>query len=291
MKAIEAHNLTKYYGKSRGIIDVSLSVDEGDFFGFIGPNGAGKSTTIRTLLGLISSTSGTAEIFGKDIATHKNEILANVGFLPSETFFYNEMTVSEIIKFSAKLRNKDCTLEAKKLCERFELDTQKRIFELSLGNRKKVSIVCALQHNPKLFILDEPTSGLDPLMQKEFYDVLKERNEQGATVFLSSHVLSEVARHCKHAAIIREGRIIANDRVENLGHSGAKRIILEGTTSIPQIEGVKDVKIQDGSVNFLYGGDIKTLLKSLSDFDFEDINITAPDLEEVFLHFYTKEDK
>ena len=172
MKAIETHNLTKYYGKARGIIDVSLSVDEGDFFGFIGPNGAGKSTTIRTLLGLISATDGKAEVFGKDIVTHKNEILSNVGFLPSETMFYNGMTVSETIAFSAKLRKKDCADEAKKLCERFELDVSRKVNELSLGNRKKVSIVCALQHNPKLFILDEPTSGLDPLMQREFYDVL-----------------------------------------------------------------------------------------------------------------------
>lgn len=291
MKVIETHNLTKYYGKSRGIIDVSLSVDEGDFFGFIGPNGAGKSTTIRTLLGLISATEGNAEIFGKDTVRHKNEILANVGFLPSETVFYNGMKVDEIIAFSAKLRKKDCSAEAKKLCERFELDTTRRVDELSLGNRKKVGIVCALQHCPKLFILDEPTSGLDPLMQREFYDVLKERNEQGATVFLSSHVLSEIGRYCKHAAIIREGKLIANDKVEKLGHSGAKRVVLEGASSVPQIDGIKDVKFQDGNVNFLYGGDIKMLINSLCDFEFEDINISDPDLEEVFMHFYTKEEK
>lgn len=290
MKAIETHNLTKYYGKARGIIDVSLSVDEGDFFGFIGPNGAGKSTTIRTLLGLISATGGKAEIFGKDIVSHKNEILSNVGFLPSETMFYNGMTVSEIIRLSAKLRKKDCSDEAKKLCERFELDVSRKVNELSLGNRKKVSIVCALQHAPKLFILDEPTSGLDPLMQREFYEVLKERNEQGATIFLSSHVLSEIGRHCKNAAIIREGRLIACDKVEKLGHSGAKRIVLKGVSSIPDIEGIKDLNYENGNTNFLYGGDIKALLGSISVLDFTDINISDPDLEEVFLHFYTKEE-
>jgi ABC-2 type transport system ATP-binding protein len=290
MKAIETQNLTKYYGKARGIIDVSLSVDEGDFFGFIGPNGAGKSTTIRTLLGLISATDGKAEIFGKDIVTDKNEILSNVGFLPSETMFYNGMTVAETIAFSAKLRKKDCSVEAKTLCERFELDISRKVNELSLGNRKKVSIVCALQHNPRLFILDEPTSGLDPLMQREFYEVLKERNEQGATVFLSSHVLSEIGRHCKNAAIIREGKLIACDKVEKLGHSGAKRIVLKGVSSIPDIEGIKDLNFENGNANFLYGGDIKMLLGSISTLNFTDINISDPDLEEVFLHFYTKEE-
>lgn len=291
MKAIETHNLTKYYGKARGIIDVSLSVDEGDFFGFIGPNGAGKSTTIRTLLGLISATSGSAKIFGNDIVSGKKDILANVGFLPSETMFYSGFTVAETIKLSSKLRNKDCTEEAKKLCERFELDTSRFVEELSLGNRKKVGIVCALQHNPKLFILDEPTSGLDPLMQREFYDVLKERNEQGATIFLSSHVLSEVARYCKNAAIIREGKLIACDKVEKLGHTGAKRIVLKGVSSLPQIDGIKDLKSENGSMNFLYSGDIKTLLSSVSALDFSDINITDPDLEEVFMHFYAKEEQ
>lgn len=291
MKAIETYNLTKYYGRSRGIIDVTLSVDEGDFFGFIGPNGAGKSTTIRTLLGLICATEGTAEIFGKDIVTYRNEILSEIGFLPSETTFYNGMKVGEILKLSAKLRKKDCSREASLLCERFELDTSQKVETLSLGNRKKVGIVCALQHNPKLFILDEPTSGLDPLMQKEFYDVLKERNENGATVFLSSHILSEVGRYCKNAAIIREGRLIACDKVENLGHSKAKRIILKGVSSIPQLGEIKDAVLQNGNASFLYGGNIKHLLSSLSDVDFEDISITDPDLEEVFMHFYAKEEK
>ena len=290
MKAIETHNLTKYYGKARGIIDVSLSIDEGDFFGFIGPNGAGKSTTIRTLLGLISATNGSAEIFNKDVVSSKTEILKDVGFLPSETMFYNGLTVKETIEFSAKLRNKDCKAEAKALCERFELDTTRFVEELSLGNRKKVAIVCALQHNPKLFVLDEPTSGLDPLMQREFYDVLKERNEQGATIFLSSHILSEVARYCKNAAIIRDGRIIACDKVERLGHSGAKRIILKGVSEAPQIEGIKDLKVIDNGINFLYGGDIKTLINQISSIDFSDISVTDPDLEEVFMHFYTKEE-
>ena len=207
MNAIKTTSLTKYYGKSRGIIDMNLAVKQGDFFGFIGPNGAGKSTTIRTLLGLISPSDGKAEILGMDIFKQREAILSHTGYMPSEASFYPNMRVKDVIAFSARLRKKDCTAEAKTLCERLDLDTDKKIRELSLGNRKKVSIVCALQHKPELYILDEPTSGLDPLMQREFFMILEERNAKGSTIFLSSHILSEVQRHCKHAAIVREGRL------------------------------------------------------------------------------------
>lgn len=195
MKAIETKHLTKFYGKARGITDVTLSVTEGDFFGFIGPNGAGKSTTIRTLLGLISPTSGSATVLGNNILQNRMEILSQVGYLPSEAMFYNGMRVRDILSFSAKLHKTDCREEAGRLCERLALDTSRRVEELSLGNRKKVGIVCALQHKPKLYILDEPTSGLDPLMQREFYELLTERNREGATVFLSS-------MFCRKSAVI-----------------------------------------------------------------------------------------
>lgn len=290
MKAIQTNNLTKYYGKSRGIIDVSLSVDEGDFFGFIGPNGAGKSTTIRTLLGLISQTSGTAEILGKDISKNKTEILSCIGYLPSETMFYNGMKVKDILAFSARMHKKDCTVESKLLCDRLELDINKKVDELSLGNRKKVGIVCALQHKPELYILDEPTSGLDPLMQREFYAILQERNEAGATVFLSSHILSEVGRYCKNAAVIREGKILVTDSVENLGHTGIKHVVLRGINALPNIENTMNVKSENGSVNFLYSGKTNILLRELSNLSFDDITITDPDLEEVFMHYYAKEE-
>lgn len=291
MKAITTNNLTKYYGKSRGIIDVSLSVDEGDFFGFIGPNGAGKSTTIRTLLGLITATDGSAEIFGKDISAKKTEILADVGYLPSEAMFYGGMRVRDVIRFSADLRKKNCAEEAKMLCERLELDTSRKVDELSLGNRKKVGIVCALQHKPKLYILDEPTSGLDPLMQREFYSILSERNAEGATVFLSSHILSEVQRYCKHAAVIREGRLLVSDSVENLGHTGAKRVSLRGISELPKLENVRDVKANGDTISFLYGGKPAELLKALAPLSVTDINIAEPDLEEVFMHYYVKEER
>lgn len=290
MKAINTELLTKFYGDKRGIADVSLSIDKGDFFGFIGPNGAGKSTTIRTLLGLISPTSGSATVLGKDIIKDKTDILASVGYMPSEASFYGGMRVKDILAFSAKMRGLDCSNEAKKLCERLELDVGRRVNELSFGNRKKVSIVCALQHCPELYILDEPTSGLDPLMQREFYSILRERNEGGATVFLSSHVLSEVARYCKSAAVIREGRILVSDRVERLGHTGVKRVALRGMTALPSIEGVRDIKQENENISFLYSGDIKALISELSELSFEDISITDPDLEEVFMHYYAKED-
>ena len=290
MNAIMTDALTKYYGKARGIVGVNLSVEEGDFFGFIGPNGAGKSTTIRTLLGLIAPTGGSAEIFGKDIIKQRTGILADIGYLPSETMFYGGMRVKDVLRLSARLRKADCSEEAGKLCERLELDTSRKIDELSLGNRKKVGIVCALQHRPKLYILDEPTSGLDPLMQREFYCLLQERNEDGATVFLSSHVLSEVQRYCKHAAVIREGRLLACDSVEKLGHTGAKRVTLRGVTNVPELEHIRDVKTSADAVSFLYGGKADRLIKELSALPITDITIAEPDLEEVFMHYYAKED-
>ena len=289
MKAIETSGLTKSYGRARGIVDVDLSVEEGDFFGFIGPNGAGKSTTIRTLLGLIAPSGGSARVLGCDIVTGRREILAQVGYLPSETAFYRGMRVRDVLRLSAKLRHMDCSAEAGRLCERLELDPSRRVEELSLGNRKKVGIVCALQHCPRLYILDEPTSGLDPLMQREFFALLEERCREGATVFLSSHVLSEVQRHCRHAAVIREGRLLAMDSVEKLGHTDARRVTLRGVHELPPLPELRDARAGQDGVTFLYGGDMPTLLGTLAGMPVTDVTITEPDLEEVFLHYYAKE--
>jgi len=289
MNIITTSKLTKYYGKSRGITDVSLTVPEGDFFGFIGPNGAGKSTTIRTLLGLISPTSGSAEMFGKDIRRQKTDILSEVGYLPSEAVFYSGMKVKDIIRLSADLHKRDCTAEAKRLCERLELDPFRRVDELSLGNRKKVGIVCAMQHRPKLYIMDEPTSGLDPLMQKEFYMLLTERNREGATVFLSSHVLSEIQRYCRHAAMISEGRILVSDSVEKLAHTGTKRVVLQGVSRLPETSEIRDVKPSADGMEFLYSGKADALLRMLAPLPVTDVTISEPDLEEVFLHYYREE--
>lgn len=213
---IQINHLTKTYGKARGITELTLHVPENVCFGFIGPNGAGKSTTIRTLLGLLSPTSGSARVLGLDCAGQRERILAQVGYMPSEAMFYPDMRVGEVIRLSADLRRMDCRDQAGALCRALELDPRKRIRELSLGNRKKVSIVCAMQHRPRLYVLDEPTSGLDPLVQRVFWSELENRRREGATVFLSSHVLYEVQRYCDRAAIIREGRLVAEGTTAEL---------------------------------------------------------------------------
>lgn len=290
MDAIKIENLTKYYGKARGIEQVSLTVGEGEFFGFIGPNGAGKSTTIRTLLGLIKPASGRASVCGMDIVKDREQILARTGYLPSEAMIYSGMRVRDVLKLSADLRKEDCRENAYSLCERLQLDTNRKVEELSFGNRKKVGIVCALQHDPKLLILDEPTSGLDPLMQKEFFDILRERNKNGTTVFLSSHILSEIQHNCARAAIIREGRIIACDSVEVLSQTSARRVTVHGSVTLDGLTGVRDRKEEAGSVSFLYSGNMNDLLQVLAAGDISDLSVSEPDLEEIFMHYYEKKD-
>lgn len=289
MDAINIKNLTKNYGKARGITNLNLTVHKGEFFGFIGPNGAGKSTTIRTLLGLISPSGGSAQIFGKDIVKEKEAILRQVGYLPSEAVFYPGMKVKDVLKLSASLRKDDCAKEAKELCERLQLDTSRKVDELSFGNRKKLAIVCALQSMPDLLILDEPTGGLDPLMQREFFAILRERNQKGTTIFLSSHVLSEIQRNCTRAAIIREGRLIACDSVEALSKTSAKRVTVHGSVALDGLAGIRDRKEGDGAVSFLYSGEMDDLLRTLASGHITDLSVSEPDLEEIFLHYYEKD--
>ena len=289
MEIIRTDGLTKFYGKSRGIINLDLSVSEGECFGFIGPNGAGKSTTIRALLGLIKPTSGSASVFGKDIVKEKVAILSDTGYLPSEAKFYPGMKVSDILSFSEKLRGKDCCAERKTLCERLELDCGAKIDALSFGNRKKVAIVCALQSDPALLILDEPTGGLDPLMQHEFFEIIGERSKKGRTVFISSHILSEIRKNCTRAAVIKEGRIIACERIDAIGKNSAKRVSIVGKVDLTGIGGIKDLSVSDGRLSFLYSGDLKILLSRLSGGDITDLSVSEPDLEEVFLHYYAKD--
>lgn len=273
--AISICNLTKNYGKHRGVSNLSLQVEQGDIFGFLGPNGAGKSTTIRCLLGLIQFQEGSAEILGMDVKNRKNEILNEIGYMPSEAMFYPSMRVKDVIRFAADMRKADCREEAEMLCERLKVNQNKRIEELSLGNRKKVSIVCAMQHKPKLFIFDEPTSGLDPLMQSEFFKLVLEYNRQGITCFLSSHVLSEIKKYCRHAAIIREGNIICTNTVENLTKTSTKRIRM-----------IKDGEEQE----FVYKGNLNELFAGFAGHDIGDIIIEEPELEEIFMHYYKQED-
>lgn len=289
MEVLKTTKLTKYYGKVRGIKELDLTVTHGEFFGFIGPNGAGKSTTIRTVLGLIAPTSGDVMIFGKDVTKEREAILQNIGYLPSEALFYQGMKVKDILRLSADLRKVDCSAESKRLCERLQLDTARKIDDLSFGNRKKVAIVCALQHQPELLVLDEPTGGLDPLMQKEFFDILRERNREGTTIFLSSHVLSEIQRNCTRAAIIRDGRIIAQGSVDDLSKTSAKRITVHGSIHLENLSGVRDRKAGEDGISFLYSGDMGSLLRTLASGQVDDLTVTEPDLEEIFLHYYEED--
>ena len=301
MDIIRIDHLTKYYGKSRGITDLSLAVRKGEFFGFIGPNGAGKSTTIRILLGLIRATSGKASVFNMDVSFKNKKILENVGYIPSEAMFYHNTTVDEILRLSAGLRRKNCSEEARLLCDRLQLDARQKTDSLSLGSRKKVSIVCALQHNPDLCIFDEPTSGLDPLIQKEFFEILKERNKQGCTIFLSSHILSEVQKYCTRAAVIREGRLAACGDIAQLAGAKAKRITLAADDLAPICQFltclqrhptdtidscIRDLQITNETVSFLFQGNIKSLVDRLSEVSYTDITIIEPELSEIFMHYY-----
>jgi ABC-2 type transport system ATP-binding protein len=293
MNVIEIKNLTKYYGKARGIIDVSFNVGEGEIFGFIGPNGAGKSTTIRTLLSLIHPTSGSAEIFGKDCIKFAPEIAKEIGYLPSEVFYYDKMKVIDLLKYSASFYKKDCSKRIKDLAEIMDLDLKKRIDDLSFGNKKKVGIVQCLLHEPKLIILDEPTSGLDPLMQQKFFDLLLEENKKGATVLLSSHVLSEVQKLCSRVAIIKEGRIIKLETISNLTENNYKKFKIEMKSEIDKnyfkVKGVSNLEIKDNIVSFLFRGNINMIIKKISDVEISNAWVEEPSLEEIFMHYYEKE--
>lgn len=293
MNVIEIKNLTKSYGKSRGIIDVSFNVEEGEIFGFIGPNGAGKSTTIRTLLSLIYPTSGSATIFGKDCIKFAPEIAKQVGYLPSEVFYYDKMKVIDLLNYSASFYKKDCSKRIKELAEIMNLDLKKRIDDLSYGNKKKVGIVQGLLHEPKLIILDEPTSGLDPLMQQKFFDLLLEENKKGATILLSSHVLSEVQRLCTRVAIIKDGKIIKVEKMSDLTENNYKKFKIETKLEIGKeyfnLDGLNNLEIEGNKVSFLFKGNINLIMKRISAMEIRNIWIEEPSLEEIFMHYYEKE--
>jgi ABC-2 type transport system ATP-binding protein len=294
MNAIEIKKLTKYYGEARGIIDVSFNVEEGEIFGFIGPNGAGKSTTIRTLLSLIYPTSGSATIFGKDCIEFGTEIRKEIGYLPSEVFYYDNMKVIDLLKYSATFYKKDCTKRIKELAAVMDLDLNKKIDDLSFGNKKKVGIVQGLLHEPKLIILDEPTSGLDPLMQQKFFELLQEENKKGATILFSSHILSEVQKLCSRVAIIKEGKVIKIENMATLRENKYKKFKIETVSEIDKdyfkINGVSQYEVDKDIVSFLFKGNINLIMKKLSAIEIVNLWIEEPSLEEIFMHYYEKED-
>jgi len=293
MNVIEIDHLTKTYGKARGIKDISFNVEEGEIFGFIGPNGAGKSTTIRTLLSLIYPTSGSAKIFGKDCIEFAPEIKKQIGYLPSEVFYYDNMKVIDLLKYSASFYKKDCTQRIKELAEIMDLDVTKKIDDLSLGNKKKVGIVQGLLHEPKLIILDEPTSGLDPLMQQRFFELLETEHSKGATMLFSSHILSEVQRLCDRVAIIKEGGIVAVEKISTLQENNYKKFKIHAKAAIDpndfSLEGVSNLVVKNDTVSFLFRGNLNTVLRKLAEIEVANVWIDEPDLEEIFMHYYVKE--
>jgi ABC-2 type transport system ATP-binding protein len=289
---IEASNLSKYYGKARGIESVNLEIGEGEIFGFIGPNGAGKSTTIRILMNLIFPTSGSARIMGLDVIRQTKEIKQKVGYIPSDANAYSRMDVNEFLKYCLrfyKVRNGGSRIS--ELSDMFELDLKRKIADLSMGNRKKVSIIQSLIHNPRLLIMDEPTTGLDPLMQSVFFELLRSENLKGTTIFFSSHILSEVQFLCKRVAIIKEGKIIQIEDIGNLRKKQLKRIFIEfGEPVSPEnisIPGAENLNIGPGNaLSFFYSGDINELVRSLSGKKLNNLMIEEPSLDEIFMHYY-----
>lgn len=293
---ISTKNLTKYYGKSRGIENVNLEVEEGEIFGFIGPNGAGKSTTIRTLLGLLKPTSGSAAIFGKDIVKDGPEIREEIGYLPSEVFYYDNMRAIDLLHYSASFYHtksrKEIDDRMHALAHLLDLDLSKKIDDLSYGNKKKVGIIQGLQHSPKLIILDEPTGGLDPLMQQTFFELMREEHKRGATILFSSHILSEVQKLCNRVAIIKEGQIVTVETMESLRKNSYLNVRLELAAPINKtwlkLKGLTNLKIDGARISFLYSGDVNLITKLLAQMKLHSAYIEEPELEEIFMHYYQK---
>jgi len=294
MAVIVTKGLTKFYGKDRGIIDISLSVESGEIFGFIGPNGAGKSTTIRSLLGLIFPTAGAAQVFGLDVVRDTKAIKRRVGYLPSEVDYYDKMNTQELLDYSARFFGVDAGQTIRDLADLFDVDLKRPITDLSSGNKKKVSILQCFLHKPELLILDEPTNGLDPLMQNRFYQLVRQEQKRGATVFFSSHILTEVERICQRVAVVKEGRIIALEDVAGLRKKHLRRVNVSFTQPVTEsqlnVSGITGWIAKNGGITFLYAGEPNDLLKAMAKQDVASISIEEPSLEEVFMHYYQEEE-
>ena len=281
----------KYYGRNRGVECLDLEVFKGEIFGFIGPNGAGKSTTIRSLLGFIKPTEGELFLFDTP-CTDKNLAMlkTKIGYLPSEVNYYENMKVGQLLRYAARYYNKDCTTRINELCDYFELDQKRLIEDLSYGNRKKVAVVQAFMHLPELLILDEPTGGLDPLIQNKFFELIKKEHARGATVFFSSHILSEVQKLCHRVGIIKDGFMIQVKSLDALKGTQYKKVVLKlsGGSQFNQGDFIlRDLNIENGEVRFIYEGDVNDLACLMSNLRLDDFSVQEPDLEEIFMHYYS----
>ena len=289
MNIIETKNLTKNYGKNRGIENINISVSKGEIYGFIGPNGAGKSTTIKTLLNFIYPSDGSATIFGKDIIKESSTIKEEIGYVPSEVRYYDSVKVKDIIKYAQSFYPQTNNNDVEKICRELELDMEKKMDELSLGNKKKVAIAQALISKPKLLILDEPTNGLDPLMQKKLFNILVEEKKKGNTVFLSSHNLTEVQNLCDKVCVIKEGKIVDVIELEKVTSKLGLKISLS-SKDINEDEilnlGGKILTKDNNSYVFIYSKDINSLIQSLSKYTVDELLIEKENLEDTFLNYY-----
>lgn len=288
---IKIQHLTKYYKKSRGIVDLSLDVSKGEIFGFIGPNGAGKSTTVRLLLNLIFPSAGSASISGLDIVKDTVLIRKDIGYIPSEVHLYGAMNVLEFLDYSGDFYGVEYKARQNELVLALDLDTSRKIADLSFGNKKKVAIVAALQHRPSVYILDEPTSGLDPLNQSMFFDLLRKEKAAGATIFFSSHILSEVERICDRVGIIRDGALVEVLTIEEIRQAKVKRVKLISKEPFRSAsKNIKDLTVEGDTVRFLFTGSMRQLLTVLKDKSMDDLTVMDPSLEDVFMHFYERKE-
>lgn len=285
---LEIKNLTKYYGKTLAVKDLTINIKEGETFGFIGPNGAGKSTTIRAIMNLINKTTGEIYFMGKELSKDNIELKEKIGYLPSEISLYEELTIKEILDYHENFYKKNIKKRRKELVKKLKIDENKKIEDLSFGNLKKVGIVLAFVHEPKLLILDEPTNGLDPIMQQTFYELLEEEKQKGTTIFYSTHILNEISKVCDRVGIIKEGKLLKIDSIKEL-HKKNLTIVTISSNEIDKI--IKDLNIEiieqdKNTVKFKNTLLPNELINQLAKYSIEKILIEEATLEDVFLHYY-----
>lgn len=290
--AVATERLTKYYGEVRGIEDLDLDVGRGQIFGLLGPNGAGKTTTIRLLLDFIRPTSGSARVLGMDARERSVEIRRRTGYLPGELAVYDHMTGAELFEYFARLRGNVNRDHLRALCERLDFDTTRRLGTLSRGNKQKAGLIQAVMHRPDLLLLDEPTSGLDPLVQEQVHSLLKEAASEGATVFLSSHILSEVEELCENVGMVRDGRLTAVEAVGDLRRRAVRRMTIEFAEPVQPgvfdgLPGISEIEIRGSQVRCRVVGPLDAVIKTAARFNVLDVTTERPGLEEVFMEYYS----